>query len=150
MKPTSTIFDVRLQAGRDDSNNPRQLRCAAIDGAEDQGRLVVIMLGQDPDGNPVQVACDAEGRLKSSGTLVAHVDDVEAFLADTYYKRLKLYNYASDRVKYVCKNTDIDANETDADWSIWKCTDADALAKEGPRSGAVDTEAGIDALGWNI
>jgi len=66
------------------------------------------------------------------------------------YPRMKVFNYGSGRIKYICKNTNIDANETDTDWLIWKFTDSDEFDREGPRSGAVNTEAVIDGLSWNI
>jgi len=75
--------------------------------------------------------------------------DVEALLADNYWKRMKPYAHASERPKYICKNTDIDANETDTDWYIWKYSDADLPTIEGPRIGAVNTELVIDGLSWN-
>lgn len=76
---------------------------------------------------------------------------VDETTAKTYWRRFKPYLYSpSGRPKYIGKNTDIDAAETDTDWSIWKYTDADIPEIEGPRFGAVDTEGGIDGLSWNI
>jgi len=63
---------------------------------------------------------------------------------------LKMYEYSSGRLKYVCKNNDIDANETDTDWNISKFTDADSPEIEKERTGAVNTELVIDGLSWNI
>lgn len=82
--------------------------------------------------------------------LSASFDDIEDLLAKRYYKRMKPYAWASARPKYIARNTDIDALEIDADWSIWKYTDADLPEIEGPRTGAVNTEAAINALAWNI
>jgi len=70
--------------------------------------------------------------------------------AETEYARLKMYEYSSGRLKYVCKNNDIDANETDTDWNISKFTDADSPEIEKERTGAVNTELVIDGLSWNI
>lgn len=78
------------------------------------------------------------------------LDDLEAHLSDSYYQRMKPYAWSSGRPKYICKNTDIDALETDTDWEIWKYTDAELPEIEGPRTGAVNTEAAINALSWNI
>ena len=39
---------------------------------------------------------------------------------DSHYQRMKPYLYGSGRPKYICRNTDIDANETDTDWTNWK------------------------------
>ena len=66
------------------------------------------------------------------------------------YQRTMFYAYSSGRVKYKCKHVDIDANTTDADWDIWKYSDDDFPNDEGPRIGAVNTEAVINALSWNI
>ena len=71
-------------------------------------------------------------------------------LGDHFFQRMKPYEHASGNIKYLCKNKDIEALETDADWLIWKFTDADIPTKEGPRIGAVDTEGAIDGLSWNI
>ena len=83
------------------------------------------------------------------GDLTVSFSDVEALLADNYWKRMKPYTYASERPKYICRNTDIDANETDTDWYIWKYSDADLPTIEGPRQGAVNSEAVINLLAWN-
>lgn len=88
--------------------------------------------------------------LELTGDLTVTLGDVERLLADQYYKRMKSYAYGSTRIKYVCKNTDIDANETDTDWFCWKYTDAAAPETEGPRQGAVNTEAAVNGLSWNI
>ena len=88
--------------------------------------------------------------LELVGDLTVTLGDVESLLADHYYKRMKPYTHASSRPKYVCKNTDIDANETDTDWFCWKYTDAAIPEVEGPRQGAVNTEGTVDGLSWNI
>ena len=80
--------------------------------------------------------------------LTVTMGDVEALQANTYWKRSKPYIHASGRLKYYCKNTDIDANETDTDWWIWKYSDDAIPGTEGPRLGAVNTEAAINALSW--
>jgi len=85
-----------------------------------------------------------------AGDLTVTLGDVERLLADQYYLRMKTYAHASGRIKYVCKNTDIDAAETDTDWYCWKFTDAAAPDSEGPRQGAVNTEVAVDGLSWNI
>jgi hypothetical protein len=84
--------------------------------------------------------------LELTGDLTVTLGDVERLLADQYYKRMKPYGHASGRPKYVCRNTDIDANETDTDWFCWKYSDADLPEIEGPRQGAVNTEGTVDAL----
>ena len=66
-----------------------------------------------------------------------------------YYQRDKFYPYSSGRVKYECRNEDVDAAETDTDWEVWKYSDADLPTIEGPREGAVNTEAVVNALSWN-
>ena len=80
--------------------------------------------------------------------LTVTMGDVEKLLAKQYYLRMKPYTHASERIKYVCKNTDIDASETDTDWFCWKYSDADIPEIEGPRQGAVNTEGAVDALSW--
>ena len=86
----------------------------------------------------------------SAGDLTVTMGDVERILNDQYYLRMKPYVHASRRPKYICKNTNIDANETDTDWLCWKYSDADIPEIEGPRQGAVNTEGTVDALSWNI
>jgi len=86
--------------------------------------------------------------LELTGDLTVTMGDVEALLSDSYWKRMKPHNYLSGRPKYLCKNTDIDADETDTDWRIWKYSDADLPTIEGPRVGAVNTEAAINGLSW--
>ena len=86
--------------------------------------------------------------MVSIGDLTVTMGDVEALQANTYWKRSKPYIHASGRLKYYCKNTDIDANETDTDWWIWKYSDDAIPGSEGPRLGAVNTEAAINALSW--
>jgi len=88
--------------------------------------------------------------LELTGDLTVTLGDVERLLADQYYLRMKPYAYASGRIKYICRNTDIDANETDTDWFCWKLTDASPPEKEGPRQGAVNNVAAVDGLSWNI
>jgi len=77
-------------------------------------------------------------------------DDAWYAEGETNYCRVKPYLYVSDNIKYICKNTDIDANDTDTDWVIWKYSDAEVPEKEGPRTGAVTNAGVIDALSWNI
>ena len=91
-------------------------------------------------------------KVEFTGDLTVTMGDVEALLADNYYKRMKPYTHTSGRVKYLCKNTDIDAAESDIDWFAWLYTDADVPEIEGPRicTGGVATEGAINALSWNI
>jgi len=136
-----------------------------------------LIRGNDPDTKaPVIAAIDAEtktlrvnnwvwdplaspnptwvrGRqatVELQGDLTVAMGDVERLLANQYYKRMKSYSYASGRIKYVCQNTDIDANETDTDWFVWKYTDDAAPDWEGTRQGAVNTEGTVDLYSWNI
>ena len=88
--------------------------------------------------------------IEISGDLTVTMGDVERLLGDQYYARMKIYAYDSGRPKYICKNTDIDAAESDADWYCWKLTDAALPDKEGPRLSAVAAVGTIDAKGWNI
>ena len=90
--------------------------------------------------------------LELTGDLTVTMGDVESLLAKSYYKRTKPYIYASGRVKYLCKNTDIDAAEADTDWLCWKYTDADIPEIEGPRTSAagVALVGDVDGLAWNI
>ena len=131
----------------------------AIGGFDDD---VFILIAADDQTNTLKIAnyCYNPSTLQwermkqptveIEGDLTVTMGDLERLLNDHYYQRMKPYSYASGNIKYLCKNTDIDANETDTDWLIWKFTDADIPEKEGPRTGAVNTEAGIDGLGWNI
>lgn len=90
--------------------------------------------------------------VEVSGDLTITMGDLEALLADHYYKRTKTYSYGSGRIKYLARNTDIDAAEADTDWLCWKFSDADNADSEGPRtaSSGVATEGAIDGLSWNI
>ena len=103
--------------------------------------------------NPVTLTWD---RMKqptielTAGDLTVTLGDVERLLSNQYFKRTKMYAHSSGRVKYLCKNTDIDAGETNTDWLCWKYSDAALPSIEGPRSGAVNTEAVVNALGWKI
>lgn len=80
--------------------------------------------------------------------LTVSMGDVEKLLSDFYWQRSKFY-YSGNNITYVCYNTDIDANETDTDWYIWKLTytGSNVQTKEGPRQGAVDSEP--SGLAWN-
>lgn len=88
--------------------------------------------------------------IELTGDLTVSLGDVERLLANQYYKRMKPFSYASGRVKYICRNTDIGAGETDTDWFCWKFTDASPPESEGPLEGAVNSEAAVNGLGWNI
>lgn len=121
-KPVPTLFDLRLIAGRDSSDNPRQVRVAAITGVADQGYLPVILIGQDPSGDPVSIACDAEGRLMGAyeGDLTVTMGDVEKLLAEAYWLNTKLFYDASDNCIYKCCNNDLSAADGDTDWYVTK------------------------------
>ncbi len=84
--------------------------------------------------------------------LTVSTGDLEKLLSDSYWQRVKPYSYVSGNVKYVCKNTDIDALESATTWQCWKYTDDDIPEKEGPRiaTGGVATEAALNGLSWNI
>jgi len=102
----------------------------------------------------------AVGNNVPNGSRFREVDTGKAYFFnksdDAWYhiegphSRMKTYSYANGNIKYVCNNEDIDANETDTDWLCWKFTDADIPDKEGPRAGAVNTEAAVNTLSWNI
>jgi len=102
--------------------------------------------------NPITLADErmVQPTIELQGDLTVTMGDVEKLLAGHYYKRTKTYNYASGKMKYFCRNTDVDASETDTDWYITKFLDSDVYGDEGPRTGAVNTEAAINALSWNI
>ena len=87
--------------------------------------------------------------IELTGDLTVSMGDVERLLANQYYKRMKPYSYASGRIKYICRNTDFGAGETDADWFCWKYSDASPPEYEGPLQGAVDTEGAVNGLSWN-
>ncbi len=83
--------------------------------------------------------------------LTISMDDMEKLAADFYFQRVKIYYDGSNNAEYVCKNTDIDANETDTDWYCWKLVydgSNNMTDKEGPRQGAVNVAP--TGLGWNI
>lgn len=89
--------------------------------------------------------------IEFDGDLTVTMGDVEALLSGHYYKRDKTYSYASGRLKYLARNTDIDAAESDTDWLVWKYEDADNPGAEGPRTSTagVATVGAIDGLSWN-
>lgn len=67
--------------------------------------------------------------------------------------RVKNYYYSDGNGKYTCENSNLDAATTDENWKIYKDTyDANGNPDEteGPRVGAVNSEAVINALPWNI
>ena len=74
------------------------------------------------------------------------------FTAPTGMKRERRrvqYNWSNDNPKFQCWNANVDANETDIDWEITKYT-SDILKEQGPFVGAVNSEAVINALSWDI
>lgn len=89
--------------------------------------------------------------IELTGDLTVSLGDVERGVTEQYYAREKYY-YSSGMPIYICKNTDVDANETDTDWLIWKLnwTSGNMTEKEGPRTGRVDTQVQVAALAWNI
>lgn len=64
------------------------------------------------------------------------------------YKRMKIYSYPSENIKYLCRNTDIDSEETSTTWDVWKFSDEDVPTMEGARTGAINSEAVINGYGW--
>ncbi len=58
------------------------------------------------------------------------------------------YSYASGRAKYQCLHLDPSAATTDKEWYVIKYSDAVLPESEGPRRGAVNTEAVINAFDW--
>ena len=59
------------------------------------------------------------------------------------------YNWSNGNPKYLAYNVNSDAVETDTDWEITKYTE-DVLKQQGPFRGAVNSEAVINALSWDI
>lgn len=68
------------------------------------------------------------------------------------YAREKLFYYSDGTLKYQCGHVDADAAETDDDWDCFKFvwSSGNMTDKEGPLQGAVNTEAAVTALTWNI
>ncbi len=65
-------------------------------------------------------------------------------------QRMIQYNWPNGNRKYIGYHADIDAEETAPNWEIIKYT-VDGLKYEGPRQGAVNTEAVInDNITWKI
>ena len=62
--------------------------------------------------------------------------------------RTFFYSYASNRPKYECLHLQIDADTTDKEWYVVKFSDADLPTIEGPRRGAVNSEAVVNAFDW--
>lgn len=117
----------------------------------DDGYLIakVRALDIDDTGNDIDLVCTPDGALKTAidfvlGDLTVTMGDLEKLLAGTYWQRDKPYLYGSGRVKYLCKNTDKDAEFTTTTWRIWKFTDAAISEREGPRVGRADSAANID------
>jgi hypothetical protein len=68
------------------------------------------------------------------------------------FQKMIIYPYASGRPKYICKHTSMGISTDSKDWLVWKYTDQDLPAMEGPRIGTagVTTEAAINTLNWSI
>lgn len=64
-------------------------------------------------------------------------------------RRRVQYNYSNGSPKYIAYHPKRNAAETDTDWEIIKYT-SDVLKDDGPIQGAVNTEAVINALSWNV
>ena len=62
--------------------------------------------------------------------------------------RTFFYTYSSGRVLYECKHLQVDADTTDKEWYVIKFSDADLPTMEGPRRGAVNSEAVVGQLDW--
>jgi hypothetical protein len=122
---------------------------AAIDAETKTLRVNNWVWDPQASPNPTWVR-GKQATLELTGDLTVTLGDVERLLANHYYVRMKPYSYSSGRIKYICRNTDIDANETDTDWFCWKYTDASPPEHEGPREGAVNNEAAVNGLSWNI
>ena len=67
----------------------------------------------------------------------------------TRERRRVQYNWSNGNPKYLSYNANVDAVETDIDWEITKFTE-DILKEQGPLLGAVNSEAVINALTWDI
>jgi hypothetical protein len=72
-----------------------------------------------------------------------------AFYNNGVYRRYKRYDWANGNPKFEAFHSTIGVAETETDWEIWKYT-TDGMKEEGPIQGAVNTEAAIAALAWNI
>jgi hypothetical protein len=134
-----------------------------VAGARDDSSNEVLNLYADSTSKTLRVNCWvwntttlAWERMKQpvielSGDLEVNLGDVERGVTNQYYKREK-YFYSSGLPIYECKNTDVDANETDTDWLIWKMnwSGGNMTTREGPRTGRVDTQAQVAGLAWNI
>lgn len=67
-------------------------------------------------------------------------------------QQILTYNYASGRIKYLCKHLKLSASTNDSEWFAYKLDDSDVLRLEGPRlaNGGVASEAAIDGLNWSF
>lgn len=145
------------QALRDKNSTPVLLvldrannKIYQADAEPDHGIQRVQLMVWDPDGlTPVRMVQPTI----NVGDLDVTIGDVEALLANRYFKRTIPYTYSSGRIKYMCKNYDIDASYVDPDWLVWKYSDDGIPYTEGPRiaTNGVASSGAIDALGtWNI
>ena len=64
-------------------------------------------------------------------------------------RRHKQYFWANGRLKFDCWNSNVNAATTDTDWEIHKYT-SDGEEDEAYHFGAVNSEAVINVLPWNI
>jgi len=121
-RPVPSIHDARLIIGRDDSDNPRQIRVSVISGVSDQGYLPVILLGQDPSGDPINIATDEEGRILGAyeGDLTFSMGDVEKLLASWYWlsTRIEYDSNTPKRIKYIGFHTTMNKATSDSDWRL--------------------------------
>lgn len=71
---------------------------------------------------------------------------------DRFYARKKYYYNSDGTIKYLCTNIDDNASEADTNWEIAKYIYSDGLIESwhGWLSGAVNSEAVINALAWSI
>lgn len=69
-----------------------------------------------------------------------------------YFQRKRTYYYGDGLSKYDCYHNISGVPETEPLWFIWKNVYENGLLvkREGPLNGAVNTEAVIAALAWNI
>lgn len=71
-------------------------------------------------------------------------------LLDQNPGRTFFYIYGSGRPKYQCMHLEPSAATTDKEWYVVKMSDADLPEIEGPRRGAVNSEAVINSYDWFV
>lgn len=129
---------------------PRGVKIMAADGAGGEALLEL-----DPDTKALKVALyvwdtnaldwiKAEAQALSADDLTAAMGDIEKALLSYYWKD-EMYEWSTDDLIYIGKNTTHKAATSATTWHVWKRTYAAGkmTRQEGPLTGSWDGRAGL-------